>query len=157
MIEPARTSASSVAFSAFFAENYRPAVRGAYLMTSSQAAAEDIAQDAFREVLERWDLIERPLGYLWRAVTNGARSWGRRERRPRPPLVPVGHADAIDGDVLAVRSALAGLPEGQRQALVLRHYLGLREREISEAMGCPIGTVRSHLRRGLHTMRKAMT
>ena len=108
-------------------------------------------------MLERWDEIERPIGYLWRAVTNGARSWGRRERRPPPQLVAVEHTDSFDGDVLAVRAALARLPEAQRQALVLRHYLGLREREISNAMDCPIGTVRSHLRRGLHTMRKAFT
>lgn len=148
---------SGAAFDRFYSEHYALAVRGAYLMTSSAAVAEDLAQDAFRQILVRWDEIEHPAAYLWRAVTNGSRSWGRRERRPLRAIPTADRVDAFDSDVLAVRDALAELPQRQREALVLRHYLGFREREIAEAMNCPVGTVRSHLRRGLVAMRKALT
>jgi len=40
------------------------------------------------------------------------------------------------------------LPENQRVALELRHFQGLSYQEMSEAMGTPLNTVRSHLYRG---------
>lgn len=45
----------------------------------------------------------------------------------------------------AVNAALADLPEELRQALVLREMEGMSYEEISEAMNCPIGTVRSRI------------
>ena len=137
---PART------FDEFFAERYRWAVRGAYLLTYSADAAEDIAQDAFAQMLRRWGDIRSPEAYLWRAVTNGAHSWGRRARRSVTPEPPE-HAP-FDSDTLAVRDALAELPVAYREAIVLRYYGGFRDREIAEATGRPIGTVKSHIHRG---------
>ncbi len=46
---------------------------------------------------------------------------------------------------LAVNAALQALPEDLRQALTLREIEGLSYEEISEAMDCPIGTVRSRI------------
>ena len=45
----------------------------------------------------------------------------------------------------AVNAALEALPEDLRQALTLREIEGLSYEEISEAMSCPIGTVRSRI------------
>lgn len=156
MIESAPSAGPPATFTTFFGDHYAAAVRGAYLLTGSAATAEDVVQDAFRQVLERWEELHHPPGYLWRAITNGARSWGRREHRPLRAVPSADHVDVYDSDVLVVREALAQLPVRQREALVLRHYLGFREGEIAEAMGCPIGTARSHLRRGLATMRRAL-
>lgn len=50
------------------------------------------------------------------------------------------------GDALAV---LRSLPDDERHALFLWLYRGLTHREISEATGEPIGTIKSRLRRGL--------
>ena len=46
---------------------------------------------------------------------------------------------------LAVNAALEALPEDLRQALMLREMEGLTYEDISEAMNCPIGTVRSRI------------
>jgi RNA polymerase sigma factor (sigma-70 family) len=61
-----------------------------------------------------------------------------------------------DPDVIAVRDALAALPERQREALVLRYFLGHLEREVAEAMGCPVGTVKSLIHRGLARMKETL-
>ncbi len=45
----------------------------------------------------------------------------------------------------AVNAAMEALPEDLRQAVTLREIEGLSYEEISEAMGCPIGTVRSRI------------
>lgn len=143
------------AFSVFFEDRYLATLRGAYLLTGSRSAAEDVAQDAFRAVWERWGDLTNPGGYLWQALTNRARSLGRVERRP-PRLPMIDHADDADADTVAVRELLEHLPQAQREAIVLRYYLGLRDPEIAEAMNCPLGTAKSHVRRGLESMRRAL-
>jgi RNA polymerase sigma-70 factor (sigma-E family) len=157
MIDQALPDQSTAAegFDEFFAERYRWAVRGAYLLTYSADAAEDIAQEAFAQMLRRWGEIRKPEAYLWRVVTNGARSWGRRRARR---AVPVDLPDDVtfDSDTIAVRDALAELPQAYREALVLRYYGGFREREIAEATGRPIGTVKSHIHRGLAALKERL-
>jgi RNA polymerase sigma factor (sigma-70 family) len=56
----------------------------------------------------------------------------------------------------AARSALAGLPDRQREAIVLRYYAGLPEGEIAAAMGISRGAVNSHTARGLSALRAAL-
>ena len=51
-------------------------------------------------------------------------------------------------------SRVAQLPDGQRQALVLRFSEGLRYEEIAEAMHCPLGTVKSRIFHGLGALRR---
>lgn len=157
MIESAPKHDSSmgpVTFDRFFEERYRWAVRGAYLLTYSADAAEDIAQDAFAQMLRRWDEIRIPQAYLWRAITSGARSWGRRARRHEPVDVP--GSTAFDSDTIAVRDVLATLSDAQREVIVLRYFGGFKEREIAAATGRPLSTVKSHLRRGLATMKERL-
>ena len=48
---------------------------------------------------------------------------------------------------------LTGLPEPQRTAVVLRHVVGLPYMELAEVMGCPEGTAKSHVARGLQRLR----
>jgi RNA polymerase sigma-70 factor (ECF subfamily) len=44
--------------------------------------------------------------------------------------------------------SLSNLPEDIRTAVSLREFEGLSYEEISEVLGCPIGTVRSRIFRG---------
>ena len=53
----------------------------------------------------------------------------------------------------AVRAALAGLPRQQRAVLVLRYFADLPEVEIAQALGCSVGSVKTHASRGARTMR----
>jgi DNA-directed RNA polymerase specialized sigma24 family protein len=56
----------------------------------------------------------------------------------------------------AARAALRGLPDRQREAIVLRYYAGLSEGEIAAAMGISRGAVNSHTARGLSALRAAL-
>ena len=55
-----------------------------------------------------------------------------------------------------VLAALAGLPTRRREAIVLRYWLDLSEREIAEAMGVSPGTVKSSVSRGLAALAQAL-
>lgn len=57
---------------------------------------------------------------------------------------------------LRVQLALAQLPYGERAAVVLRFWAGLSTEEIATALGCPAGTVRSHLCRAFARLRTAL-
>ena len=52
--------------------------------------------------------------------------------------------------------AIAGLPEGQRQVILLVGLEGMRYEEVASILDIPVGTVRSRLSRGRHTLRKMM-
>ena len=52
---------------------------------------------------------------------------------------------------------VAGLPDGQRQSLVLRFSEGLRYDEIAQILDCPLGTVKSRIFHGLRGLRKLVS
>ena len=65
-----------------FAELYRAEhhrmLRLAVLLTSSTEVAQDVVQDSFVRLYQRWDGVRDPSGYLYRIVVNGCRSHHRR-------------------------------------------------------------------------------
>ncbi|MYK88528.1 MAG: sigma-70 family RNA polymerase sigma factor, partial [Acidobacteria bacterium] len=64
----------AVDFDDFYRAEYAPMVRLARALLDTSESAEEIAQDAFARVFERWDRLDSPGGYLRTAVVNGARS-----------------------------------------------------------------------------------
>ena len=138
-------------------------IRLAVVMLGDRSAAEDVVQDAYCGLYRRWQHLDDPgraLAYLRSAVLNGCRNQLRarnRARRPPPPAVgpeAASAASAEEGVLLAeehreVLTALRGLPPRQREALVLRFYLGLAEPDIAAAMGVSAGTVKSTTSRAL--------
>lgn len=143
-------------FGAFYAAEWSHAVRLASLLTQQRGAAEDIAQEAFTQVLGAWDRVERPAAYLTTTIVNTCRAWGRKQSRERERLamlVPDGAAPAVFGELADV---LADLPYRQRAVLVLRYYDGLSESEIADALGCRVGTVKSLASRGLARLKKVI-
>ena len=118
----------------------------AYRFLGDAAEAEDVAQEAFLKILDASGRY-RPKGafrtYLYRVVT---RLCLDRVRKKQPfyaenlsvardhspsPLEAMAQRERDE----AIRSALDELPPKQRMAIVLRHYGGLRVREIASAMG----------------------
>ncbi|WP_067807147.1 RNA polymerase sigma factor [Actinomadura formosensis] len=55
-----------------------------------------------------------------------------------------------------VRTALAGLPGPQRQAIVLAHFGQLTQREIADRLAIPLGTVKARTTRGLRRMKELL-
>lgn len=142
-------------FVALYREQYGAMVRLAYLLTDSKAIAEELVQDAFVRVYQRWAHVDNGPAYLRRAVVNACRSHHRRRflqrRHPAEPPPPVEMPEP-DG----MWELLAGLSPRRRAALVLRFYEDLPVRDIAEALGCSSGTVKSLIHRGLAQLRKGM-
>jgi DNA-directed RNA polymerase specialized sigma24 family protein len=72
------TPQSAEGFDAFFSREYPRAVKLAWLLTRSAAAAEDIAQEAMIGVHRRFAALDSPAAYLTRVVVNRCRGWHRR-------------------------------------------------------------------------------
>ena len=132
-------------------------VRMAVLLVGSRQVAEEIVQDSFSTVIERWDSLDRPGAYLRTVVVNGCRMALRRrdtERRHReldPPMPVDSPAELVE-----LHGALADLPERQRCVVVLRYFADRSDAEIAEVLGCRPATVRSLAHRGLTRLRKEL-
>jgi RNA polymerase sigma factor (sigma-70 family) len=149
-------AAADESFGAFYGDRFAPLSRLAFLLTGSSDAADEIAQEACEQVLRRWDDIDHPRAYARRAVISGARSWGRRRTvRESAPSERERFAE-LDGDAIAVRLALADLPERQREVLVLRFYADLKVDDIAVEVGARPGTVKSLIHRGLARLQEEL-
>jgi RNA polymerase sigma factor (sigma-70 family) len=147
-------------------------------VVADPADAEEVAQDTFvraYHALAGYDTERvaamRLRPWLAQIALNLARN--RRRRRPPParPLedgdgrpVPVAAPAAAQPDQLAERrqeweqlaELLNGLPRGWREAVVLRHVEGLPYTEVAEVLGRPVGTVKTHVHRGVRQLRATL-
>lgn len=135
-----------------FRRHREPMVRLAYLLTGSQAIAEEVTQDAFLQAWPRLGGVEHPSAYLRAIVVNLCRRHHRRadvERRhtPAPP------GPALPPDMDETWQVLWRLGAGQRTALVLRFYEDLDVASVARATGCREPAARSLIHRGLATLR----
>jgi len=140
-------------------------VRLSVLLVRDQGVAEEIAQDAYIAVHQRWDRLndpDRALAYLRQAIVNRSRSALRHRgvvqrylaRQSAPADVP-GSDEKVLGDARRelVLDALRQLPRRQREVLALRYYMDLSEAEIAETLGISRGAVKSHASRGAAALR----
>lgn len=139
---------SSRSFDEFFDEESGTLFRRMWLITRDRHEAEDVMQDAFLIVFERWDRVatmKDPTGYLYRTAFN---AWKKRSRRaaramrlafaPEPP--PDGFAAAEARTVIG--EALARLTPRQRAALVLTELLGYSSEDAGAILGVRAVTAR---------------
>ena len=161
MALPMNVNVGATAAEALFATHYRPLLRTAFLLVGERGEAEEVVQEAFARLLashRRVRDVDRAPGYLRAIVVNQCRGRLRKRgssRRGAPKLVafpdPSSAADHVvaQDDRAALASALARLPERQRECIVLRYYGSLSEAEIADAMGVSRGSVKTHASRGL--------
>ncbi|HLA93811.1 MAG TPA: sigma-70 family RNA polymerase sigma factor [Actinomycetota bacterium] len=146
-------------FERFF-EEHQPRLFGAMcLITGDRQEAEEIAQEAFARVWERWDRvseIEDPAGFLFRTATNVFRNRLRRAavalRRSFAPSPPADALAAVEDRDDLLR-ALRPLTPRQRAALVLTGYLGYTAVEAARVLGIRPSTVRALTTQGRSTAR----
>ena len=142
----AEATAQPLTFEDLFSDHHERLYRALYIIVGNSHEAEELMQDAFVNVLERWDRIDNPAGYLYRSALNSTRSRFRRLQRaakrtlsPGEPEDPFAAADLHDQVVRSLRE----LPERQRTALVLLGLLDLPSEEASKilpghARHCPL-------------------
>lgn len=96
--------------------------------------------------------------WVLRVTSNLAIDATRARRRPWKTTIPAAHGD--DSDAVAIRlalvAALRGLPRRQREAIALRYLAGFDEAEVANALGVSAGTVKTHLHRGVVTLRRRL-
>ena len=171
-----QTTADPEAF-ALIVHRWQGPIRNLCLrMTSDLHRAEDLTQETFSRLFARrreWQPTAKLSTYLWRIAINLCHDENRR--RTRHGEVPLETGE--DGEHLAhitvfqptphdeleaeeradqVRAALQRVTDPFRTVLVLRHYEGLKFREISEVLGVPEGTVKSRMVEGLSQLTRLM-
>jgi RNA polymerase sigma-70 factor (sigma-E family) len=157
--------ARSVYIAELFRRHYAELVRLA-MVKGADDDAEDIVEEAFCELQRRWDALrdtEAAAPYLRSVVCNLARmrlrhlEVVRRHHGEAPPDVDSPESVAVlREDRRQVVAALRRLPTRQREALVLRYWLGLHEAEVADAMGISCGAVKAHTARGIRHLRFQM-
>ncbi len=137
-------------------------------MLRDQSEIEDVMQEAFIKAYRALPQFRGDSAFytwLYRIVINTARNWmASQARRPSSPSLYQSEDgetfDEIDNlidnntpeSLLAsqeiadsVNETIQALPAELRTAILLREIEGLSYEEIAQAMGCPIGTVRSRI------------
>lgn len=161
-------------FMDLFNEHRHRVFSTALRLTGQHPDAEDLTAEtfllAYRSLSafddERLETLQ-PRAWLSAIVVNQWRNQCRNaSRRPRVVTRPLVHvpepADPLPGveqrveaheDGRRLAAALLGLPERQRIAVVLRFVGDLSTAEVGEVMGCPAGTAKSLVSRGLDRLR----
>lgn len=162
-IEPAASREPT--FELFFEDQHARFLRALYLLCGDAAEAEDLMQDAFLKVWERWDRVsgmDDPEGYLFRTGMNLWRSRGRRAARAARKLVSFRRdldshdpMSAVDDHDVVMR-ALASLPPRQRAAVVVTELLDYSSGDAARILGVRASTVRALSTQGRAAMKREM-
>jgi RNA polymerase sigma-70 factor (sigma-E family) len=156
------------AIDALYREHGIGLIRFALMLTGDQQTAEDVVQDAFLGLHRNWAKVRDPAGlpaYLRTSVVNGARTVHRGRSRvkarlhltPREQFVWSAEAAAIDGeDRRELLTAIARLPEHQREVLAMKFFLDLPEAEIAQTLRVSRGTVSSRAARALAALSRQL-
>jgi RNA polymerase sigma-70 factor (ECF subfamily) len=154
-------------------EHFPKIHRAALVLTGNPWDADDLAQETFLVLARQQDRFQgrsSVFTWLYGILLNLDRRERRRhgmrrkklqvlwdnepagERTTPPAETPIEVAEWKD----SLWSWVHRLPDGQRQALVLRFSEGLPYEEIARAMQCPLGTVKSRIYHGLLSLRRMM-
>lgn len=140
--------------------------RYARALIGDTAAADDLVQDCLLRALANqsgWREGASPRKWLFRILHNLHIDEMRRRRR-RPSMVDIGAAGSQSSSpdwhepqaAFEIAEALGGLPEDQRQALLLVTLEGFSYAETSQLLDVPVGTVMSRVSRGREMLRQIL-
>ncbi len=146
----------------FFRTTFERAIRSVSRIERDPGLAEDAAIEAFARAHLHWRSVgPDPNREAWvlRVAINASIDQGRRNRRRRRPTDADRRATEIEDhatDRIWVVHELRRLPRRQREAVALRHLADLSEHETAAAMGVSIGSVKTHVHRGLRALGRSM-
>ena len=165
LVELAR-SGDREAFSALAASVVDHLYATAVLILRDHSVADDATQEtivrAWRDLPSLRD-PDRFDAWLRRLLVNACHDEGRRlrQRRPEISLLPIhepaiGDASAALADRDALDRGFRRLTQEHRTAMVLHHYVGLSLPEVADAVGVPLGTVKSRVHHATQALRAAL-
>jgi RNA polymerase sigma-70 factor (ECF subfamily) len=153
-------------------ETYKKKAYGlAYQMTKNHADAQDVSQTAFIRAFKSVKSLKPGgslNGWLYRIIHNVAVDHLRKKTFfPREAAVEAlaeydrspGPEKEAECSQLGgkVRQALARISERERAVFVLRHYHGLKIREIAASLGITTGSTKSYLFRSIRKLQKELS
>jgi len=161
------------AFTALYRRRQGPIYRFALHISGSPQVAEEVTQDVFIFLAQRWrdfDASRAPLGaYLFGVARNYVRRAMERTFSDAVHTTPAEeHADTLiaDGDALediargqlsnAIWKAVLSLPVHYREVVVLCDLQESSYAEAASTVGCAIGTIRSRLHRAHEMLAKKL-
>lgn len=149
--------------------HFAPRVKG-FLMKSG--ATPDLAEDVTQEVMatlwrkaHMFDPAKASVStWIFTIARNRQIDVLRKQRRPEPDEIPWGpEAEPDQEDTLThqqdceqLGTALAALPDKQRDLILRAYYGDLTHNEIAEQTGLPLGTIKSRIRLALERLRHQM-
>jgi RNA polymerase sigma-70 factor (ECF subfamily) len=141
-------------------------VRLAESIVRSRAVAEEIVQDVLLELWRRRESLARdtsPQAYLFQSTRNRALNQVRHERverRGEPNVIGQTEIEAsapanlMEEEIdIALRSAVADLPERCREVFELSRTHGLKYSEIATVLGISVKTVEAQMGKALRSLR----
>jgi RNA polymerase sigma-70 factor (ECF subfamily) len=149
-------------FEEFFEAEHVRLARALYLLTGSATEADELTQEAMVRVYERWERVRRmdsPQGYLFRTALNLHRSrlrWLASRARHILQATPSPDPAEVVQSRDSLARALASLPTGQREAVVLVEWLGMDQGDAATALGIKPGSVRARLSRAKADLRRML-
>lgn len=131
---------------------------------------ENVVAEAYYRIYRKWRRLRdvaaaearlrSTVCHLTRLRIRHLQAARRHEERPPAPadetVTSAENTALLRDDQRVLIDALQQLPARQREALVLRHWLGLKESEIAAAMGISRGSVKTHTWRGIAALTQAM-
>jgi RNA polymerase sigma-70 factor (ECF subfamily) len=151
-----------LSFEAFFQAEARTLFRHLCAVTGNAAEAEEIMQDAFLALWERWDrvgAIQNPTAYLYRTAMNVFRKRSRRAALAYRRALSLAPTDAPFFEIDEQQDVIAALEEltpRQRAALVLTDAMDYTSEEAGQALGISPGTVRGLASRARERLRRRL-
>jgi RNA polymerase sigma-70 factor, ECF subfamily len=145
--EPTREADAQ--YTSLFREEFPAVARTAYVILHDRQAAEDVAQQAFTQLLIHWRKVsqyDQPEAWVRRVAIRLATRGSRRDRvrrllqqqlEPPPPHESLRDLDLID--------ALKALPPQQRAAVALFYFEDRPILEIADLLSCSESTAKGHL------------
>jgi RNA polymerase sigma factor (sigma-70 family) len=156
---------------ATFVRRYQARVYGlALTVIGVPAVAEEVAQETFVKVWRHASTYDARRGRVstWLlTITRNAAVDAVRYRHEDPmdpsllmamlsPAPPADSEEATRDTSLVLQAALAELPPGQREPILLMTFSGMTAKEIAARDAIPLGTVKTRVRRGLRAMRERL-
>lgn len=133
-------------------------------MGADDSTSDDVAQDAFLIAFERIGEFRGEGGFCPWVRRIAARLYVKKWRKGSTTQSlddddlddPGGEGEGAAADRIDLEAALQGLSKGERMCVSLCFGAGLTHAEAADALGAPVGTVKSHVKRGLEKLRKRL-
>ncbi len=152
---------------------HEPLMRYLHRIGGQMSVAEELHQQTWLSVLEHLEKFDPSSGtggfkaWLFRIATNKANDLWRSKGRQKAAYdglskitddeaAHAGHRMEASEDEIKLRSAIAKLPEAQRQVLMLRYYSGLKFVEIADMLGCPLNTALGRMHKAMMKLKEMM-